>query len=68
MVNMKTIQSFLKASGVKSILQTKPQSLKGLNSAQFKFVPNLEGDIINFKETTELFYKRNKDKLKKINY
>ncbi|MDR1168849.1 MAG: hypothetical protein LBK53_08200 [Heliobacteriaceae bacterium] len=36
MVNIKAIQSFIKASSAKSILQTKPTSLKNINPAELK--------------------------------
>lgn len=46
MFSVKTIRSFVKASGVRSILQTKPQALKGLNVAELKFAGNLRSDVV----------------------
>lgn len=40
-----SIKSFCTASGVKSILQTKPQRFKGIDFAKMKLTPQIEEDI-----------------------
>lgn len=42
-----TIASYVKACGKRSILQTCPQSMKGVNLAELKFAPQLEGDVLH---------------------
>lgn len=47
MVSINAIQSFIKASGVKSILQTKPNVFKGaINPAELKLAKTLKNDTV----------------------
>lgn len=49
MVSINAIQSFIKASGVKSILQTKPNVFKGaINPAELKLAKTLKNDTVEF--------------------
>lgn len=70
MVSIKNIQSFINASGVKSILQTKPQAIKNSNPKVLKLFGKLEGDVVTLSKrpleqtSFEMFSENWKDVLK----